>query len=297
MKEKITCPECEKNNTIKWCKRKTHNRGLIQRYKCKDCNSYFTLNDGFFRMKNNSNKITLCLDLFFKGVSTRKVQEHLQAFYPHNSSNVSIYNWIVKYSNIINNYTSKIKVNSGSEIQADEVEFRRRKFHNKKGIEHNWLIDSIDLETRYMVSSNYVKSRSNQELRNFFNSIKNKSNGLTTITTDGFLAYKKVVNKTWGYDLRLRKYKINHKVVTASAGQGFNHKIERMHNSIRQLTQNFRGFHGSLDSAKSIMKGYEVYYNFIRKHQALNCCPYELATDLKLKENNKWLNLINLSNH
>ncbi len=42
------------------------------------------------------------------------------------------------------------------------------------------------------------------------------------------------------------------------------------------------------------MKGMEIYYNFITKHQAINCCPYELATDLKLGVN-KWLDLIKLS--
>jgi hypothetical protein len=43
------------------------------------------------------------------------------------------------------------------------------------------------------------------------------------------------------------------------------------------------------------MKGYETYYNFIRKHQAIGKCPYELACpDLKLGLN-KWLDLIKLS--
>ena len=125
MVQKNTCPNCKSNEVIKWGKRKTQNRGLIQRYKCKECNKKFTLGDGFFRMRNSQNKITLCLDLFFKGVLTRKVQEHLHAFYPHNSSNVSIYNWVIKYSDIISNYTSKIKVNSGSEIEVDEVEYKR----------------------------------------------------------------------------------------------------------------------------------------------------------------------------
>ena len=43
------------------------------------------------------------------------------------------------------------------------------------------------------------------------------------------------------------------------------------------------------------MKGYEINYNFIRKHQAIKKCPYELATDLKLNSENKWLELIGLS--
>ena len=71
--------------------------------------------------------------------------------------------------------------------------------------------------------------------------------------------------------------------------------IERLHNNIRQRTKTFRGFHGSINSANAIMKGYEIYYNFITKHQAIKKCPYELATDLKLNEKNKWLELIQLS--
>jgi hypothetical protein len=56
-----------------------------------------------------------------------------------------------------------------------------------------------------------------------------------------------------------------------------------------------RGFHGSISSANSILKGFEIYYNFINKHQSIKKCPYELATDLVLTQNNKWLELIQLS--
>lgn len=46
------------------------------------------------------------------------------------------------------------------------------------------------------------------------------------------------------------------------------------------------------------MKGLEVYYNFVREHLAIGCCPYELAIpELKDKLNvpNKWIELIKLS--
>ncbi len=44
------------------------------------------------------------------------------------------------------------------------------------------------------------------------------------------------------------------------------------------------------------MKGYEIFYNFIRKHQAIKKCPYELAIpNLLLTSENKWLELIKLS--
>ncbi len=295
---KNICPNCKSENVIKWTKRKTQNRGMIQRYKCKDCNKYFIKDDGFFRMRNNPNKITCALDLFYKGVSTRKVQEHFKAFMPHNSSNVSIYNWVVKYSNMISNFTDKLKINGGSEIQLDEMEYHRREEHKKgrSGVSKDWFIDSIDVKTRYMVASNYFKSRGQTELKEVMAKVRYKTEGyITTITTDGYTAYEKVVKQTWGYNNKIGEYNIFHNKHIASKGEGFNIYVERMHNSIRERTVTFRGFHGSVESAQAIMKGYEIFYNFIRKHQAIGVCPYEIATNLKLENPNKWLELIQIS--
>jgi len=41
--------------------------------------------------------------------------------------------------------------------------------------------------------------------------------------------------------------------------------------------------------------GFEVYYNPMNKHQGIDCCSYELATDFKLENPNKWLELIQIS--
>tara|TARA_Y100000310_G_scaffold345210_1_gene462705 strand:- start:2616 stop:3542 length:927 start_codon:yes stop_codon:yes gene_type:complete len=292
----LCCPKCKSKNFKKNGRRKTENRGLIQRYQCKDCNYRFTYDDGFFRMRNNPNKITCALDLFYKGVSTRKVQEHFQSFYPHNSHNTTVYRWVVKYANMISDFTDRLKVNGGCEVQVDEMEYHRREEHKKKGTCKDWFIDSIDVKTRYLVSAKYFKARGQQEIKEVIGKVKYKTEGyVTTITTDGWQVYKGVVKKTWGWNLKEQKYNIIHNPVIASKGEGFNLFIERLHNSIRQRTKTFRGFHGSVESADAIMKGYVIFYNFIRKHQSIKCCPYELATGLKLKENNKWLELIKRS--
>ncbi|MCX8159183.1 MAG: hypothetical protein N3D20_02755 [Candidatus Pacearchaeota archaeon] len=93
----LSCPSCKSENIIKRGFRKTENRGKIQRYSCKNCGFRFVKDEGFLRMRNSSQRITLCLDLFFRGISTRKIQEHLQAFYSKNASWVSIYSWVIKY--------------------------------------------------------------------------------------------------------------------------------------------------------------------------------------------------------
>jgi transposase-like protein len=293
----ICCPKCNSENIIKWTKRKTQNRGLIQRYKCKDCNKYFTIDDGFFRMRNNPKKITCAIDLFYRGVSTRKVQEHFKAFYPHNSDHTSILRWIIKYSKQISSFTNKLKLNVGAEVQIDEVEYHRRKSHKQKlGAEKNFFIDSICPQTKFMVASEYVKSRSMEEIKSVIKDIKTKTDvQVKVITSDGWLAYPDAIKKVYGFSNKTHSVNVAHNIVTASRGEGFNHPIERLHNNLRARTKTMRGFHGSVESANAILKGFEVYYNFITKHQTINKCPYELATDLKLNNENKWLELIGLS--
>jgi transposase-like protein len=147
------------------------------------------------------------------------------------------------------------------------------------------------------MASKYFKSRGQNEIREVLSKVKYKTEGyVTTITTDGWQVYGKVIKKTWGYNNKEKKFNVFHNRVNASKGEGFNLYVERMHNSIRERTKTFRGFHGCVESADLIMKGYAIFYNFIRKHQSINCCPYELAIpNLTLKSENKWLELINLS--
>ena len=249
-------------------------------------------------MRNNPNKITCAIDLFYRGVSTRKVQEHFKAFYPHNSSHKSIYKWIVKYSKLIHNFTDKLKLEVGEEVQIDEIEYKRRKSHKKgsRGTEDNFFVDSIDPITKFMVASNYVQARGNPELKEVGIRIKKKTGKqIKVVTTDGLLNYEGIIKSIWGYNNKLGKYNVFHNKVITSKEEVFNYQIERLHNNIRARTKVMRGFHGSVNSANAILKGYEIYYNFITKHQTINCCPYELATDLQLKSDNKWLELINLS--
>ncbi|PIN90995.1 hypothetical protein COU57_02445 [Candidatus Pacearchaeota archaeon CG10_big_fil_rev_8_21_14_0_10_32_14] len=299
---KTKCPHCKSESIVKRGTFQTKAHGKQQRYFCKNCNKKFIERNGFYRMRNNEKKITLSIDLFYRGVSTRKVQEHLKAFYPHNASHKSIYKWIIKYSKKISQFTDNLKLKVGQEIQLDEMEYSRRKYPNRKGVDKNWFIDCIDSKTRFMVSSEFVRGREQEEIKQVLKRAKDKTEEqVKVVTTDGLTAYPYAIQKTFTLieKSNTKKYGVTHNRVNASKGEGFNIMIERLHNNIRQRTKTFRGFHGSIESANAIMKGLEIYYNFITKHQTLKRCPYELAIpELKEKLNNpnKWLSLIELSN-
>src|SRR3989338_7251849 len=225
MKTEIKCPNCKSQEVVKRGFFQTEVHGKQQRYFCKICGKKFIEQTPFYRMRNKSEKITLCLDLFFKGISTRQVQSHLQAFYPHNSSHKTIYLWVVKYSNLISNYTNNLKLNVGKELQIDEMEIGSRKSRYR-----GWFIDSIDTETRFMVSSEFSKKRDLKEVKRVLSQAKKKTeNQVETITSDGWLAYPKAVQKTFTIKKKsnTKKYGVNHQVLNASQGDGFNIKIER----------------------------------------------------------------------
>jgi len=299
----VTCPKCNSNQVKKDGKRKTQNRGKIQRNRCKECDFRFVIDDGFYRMRNNENKITAGIDLYYKGVSLRKVQEHFQAFYPHNSSHMSVYRWIVKYSTMVSNLTDNMPIQCGKEMMSDEMEYHRRLYHQKgmKGIEQNWFVDTFDLQTRFMIVGEYIKSRTNENLIKIMKKTKFKTGEqVKIVTTDGLQGYPTVLRKTFSlqspYHASSRtKSKIIHNVVIADE-RGFNYPIERLHNTIRERTKVMRGFHGCLESAHAIMKGLEINYNFNRKHMSLGKrTPAEFAIPQLELGVNRWLDLIKMS--
>ena len=290
MEKEIICEKCDGKNIKRDGIRKTKNRGNVQRYKCLDCFHRFSIDDGFLKMKNHEDKITSCMNMYYAGMSLRKIQEHLQMFAPKNSHYSTIYRWIVKYANMINNLTNKIQIKSGQELMSDEMEYHRLG-------EQNWFVNVMDTETRFVVASDYMKSRTIENLTNVLKRGKLATGEqIKIVTTDGLQGYERVLKKSFGLKTHWNhKSPIIHNVVIASE-RGFNHKIERLHNTIRDRTKIMRGFHGSLESARAIMKGMEIYYNFVRKHQGIEGkTPSEEAIPELTLSTNKWLSLIKLS--
>lgn len=84
MKKNI-CPNCNSDYTIK--------SGIInnrQRYKCKNCNYYFTVNKLGKRI--NEYYVNKALQLFLEGLSYREIERILGI------SHVTIMNWVKKYN-------------------------------------------------------------------------------------------------------------------------------------------------------------------------------------------------------
>jgi putative transposase len=71
------CKYYKSDNLIKYGLR--HNKhGDIQKFECRDCKPYFTINIGFEKMKHNPQGITTAIQLYFSGESLRNVAHSLK---------------------------------------------------------------------------------------------------------------------------------------------------------------------------------------------------------------------------
>jgi len=86
MKNAIRCKHCSSLNFCKKGFRKTDNRGKIQKYLCKDCSKYFTNDDGFYRMRNQPEIITMSIDMYVSNLSSRKMRNQLKRHLNHKIS-------------------------------------------------------------------------------------------------------------------------------------------------------------------------------------------------------------------
>jgi len=60
------CKYCKSDNLVKDGLR--HNKhGDIQKFECRNCKRYFTINIGFEKMKHNPQGITTAMQLYFSG--------------------------------------------------------------------------------------------------------------------------------------------------------------------------------------------------------------------------------------
>ncbi len=276
------CTHCGSEDYIKYGKKNSK-----QVFKCKVCNRKFVDNLFFERRKANPKIICLTLDLYFKGVSLRKISDHLKQFHDIDVCFTTIFRWIDRYIRIMDEYVRQFKPNLSEIWNVDEMMIK---------IDGDWfyLWNVIDDASRFHLASVISRERKSWDAQRVFIQAKKTSYGQRpqVIITDGLKSYGKAIDEEF-HTIRKKTIHIGNVGIRGKKHNGDcfdNNIVERLQGTIRERNKTQRGLK---DEFTSFIRGHQLYYNFIKPHESLfGNTPSEVAgIDLNLGKK-KWEKLL-----
>ncbi len=253
--------------------------GMIQRYACLDCGKRFTNNLGFERMRASPKVITLAMQMYFGGESLRNVQKALK-LQGVNASYVSVWRWVKKYVGLMEDYLKDFTPQVSDTWRADELYIKVK--GNMK-----YLFSMMDDETRFWIAqevSNYKEGANASRL--FQRAKASTGKEPKTLITDGLRTYGEASALDFPHTTHIKEIRL--------AGLIHNNKMERMNGEVRDREKTMRGLK-RMDSP--IIKGFQIYHNFIRPHQGLRGDTPAERCGIKVEGEDKWFTLIQNAQH
>jgi transposase-like protein len=278
--ETVSCPKCDSVQVKKSGMRKNKS-GNKQWFEGLVCGKRFVKDLAFKGLKADGKTVTLALDLFYKGMSQRKIKDTIAQFMNVEVSQPTINRWVQRFTRLINEYAETLKPQVGDVFAVDELKLKQ---HGK----WRWLWSALDKETRFWLCSHISTERAISDARQPFQKAKTVAGKKPmVVVTDGLPAYRDAFNKEF---FTLKGPRTQHVSHIRLSGDMNNNMMERLNGTIRErekVTRNLK------EQTPLIVEGLRNYYNLIRTHSALNGkTPAQQANiDLKLGKN-KWLSLV-----
>lgn len=290
--ESIECIKCKSEQIVKDGRR--HNKsGLIQKYLCRDCGYRFIVNVGFEGSKKNPKIICAAIDLYFKGVSLRKVADHIKQFYGIAVANTSVLRWVQRFADEVSPFVDKLTPpHLGGIYHVDEMMVHVRREEMAKG-HYQWLWNLMDDTTRFWISSKISQRREVDDARAAFQDAKNKTMTPKAIIHDGLPSYDEAFQKEY---FTLKNPRVKNIRSISVRNEGLNSRVERLNGTMRDREKVMRGMN-TAESAQKVIEAMRIHYNFCREHSKLGKTPAEQA-GIKLElGKNKIENLIKLASN
>jgi len=272
------CLYCKSDNITKDGLR--HNKyGDIQKFYCKNCNKYFTINLGFEKMKHDPRGITTAMQLYFSGESLRNVARSLKLL-GMDVTHQTIYNWIKKYTNLMQKYLEKIVPQVGDTWRADEI------YMKIKG-DMKYLFALMDDESRFLIAQEVADSKYSHDASSLFRKAKEVAQKKPEIMiTDGLMSYHNAYLNEFRTMQAPRTVHIRNITIR---GEKNNNKMERINGEIRDREKVMRGLKKK-DTV--ILDGYKLFHNYIRPHMGLDGQTPADKVGINIQGDNKWITVI-----
>lgn len=194
--------------------------------------------------------------------------------YPSDST---VYEWVTRFSKEAIEKIAQYRPKVGDVWVADETVLRLDG-------QNIWFWDLIDVKTRFLLASHMSKKRTIADAQMLMKKAQIKAGKIPkVILTDKLSAYFEGVERAWGADTK-------HITSRGFRVQPNTNLIERFHSILKQRTKVMRGLK-DIESAKLIMRGWLVHYNYFRPHESIDDLTPSQKAGIFSKTKN-WLDVV-----
>jgi len=231
-------------------------------------------------MKRSPQGITTAMQLYFSGESLRNTARSLKLLGVQ-VSHKTVYNWITKYTALMERYLDKITPQVSDTWATDEL------FLKVKG-SMKYLYAMMDEQTRYWIAEEVAETKYTADVRPLFQAARAiAGKAPKTLVSDGAANFHEAYNKEFRtLKLETSTEHIRH---IRLAGDWSNNKMERMNGEIRDRERCMRTLERS---DTSILSGMRIYHNFVKPHMAFGGKTPAEAAGIKVNGENKWITII-----
>jgi len=249
--EPTSCKYCQSPNIIRFG---TYEG--VQRYYCKDCQRKFTELDTLPKMQTSVDRISAAVAMYYEGLSLNEISRILKQIYSIDISDQGIYDWVERFTKDAIKITENYHPESSYVWCADETVI------DVAGKQY-WLIDVIDLKTRFLLASRLSAHRYMDDIRETLKEAYNRAGKMPkVIMTDHLVGYVRAIPSVFGANTK-------HLQVEKFTSKPNNNIIERLQGTIKSRTKIMRDLK-SQETAETILDGFFVHYNFMRPHETLS---------------------------
>lgn len=245
------CKFCGSNDVVRNGTRKG-----TQYWLCRNCGRGFVANQAPPRGHFPAGVVANALYNYYAGMSLNAICEGIKQGTGESVSDTSVYNWLVKYTNVALNEAERHKPEVGKKWVMDETVV---KLNGKK----YWLITAIDEKTRYLLGTKLSARRTSKDIQALLVEATEKTGTIpSVILTDGWAGYPDAIERAYGADSK----HISSKPFTDK--ELSTNLMERWNGTLKDRLKPMRGMDRNANM-QLILDGFVFYYNYTRPHMAL----------------------------
>jgi len=228
----------------------------VRRYKCRDCGLTFIGADALPRMRIPIVIVGAAVSMFYEGLSLNAIRRQLNRIYEFRPSDSTVYDWALRFTRTSLDVTRDLAPQVGGAWIAHETEMQI-------GERTVWVWDVFDEETRYLLASKLSTMRCSGDIQRWMNlAIQRAGRTPEQIMADNMARRLDAIE--WAGD--------SHAEHTPDPSFSVAQSTLATESIRQTLTSRKRVMRGmaNMAAAELVVGGWQVHYNCLRPHEALD---------------------------